>query len=213
MKKQFITVLLLFIAVIVDSQTAKDLFSPSNVKISWLGVDFSHVKLIGDFSQFYGAGEKDNAQIRDNYFPAWNRLILVEPDKYDIKGMLRNDSIIYDIEMVTKINSSTPNKDMESYNTPNYSKKDIETFVSLYDTKERSGIGILFLAESLNKSMKEAYYHFVAIDMKTKEILFHERLRGKPKGFGLRNYWAGSIYSVIKEIKNERYKVWINQSN
>jgi len=213
MKKQFITVLLLFIAVIVDSQTAKDLFSPSNVKISWLGVDFSHVKLIGDFSQFYGAGEKDNAQIRDNYFPAWNRLILVEPDKYDIKGMLRNDSIIYDIEMVTKINSSTPNNDMESYNTPNYSKKDIETFVSLYDTKEKSGIGILFLAESLNKSMKEAYYHFVAIDMKTKEILFHERLRGKPKGFGLRNYWAGSIYSVIKEIKNERYKVWINQSN
>ena len=102
---------------------------------------------------------------------------------------------------------------MESYNTPNYSKKDIETFVSLYDTKEKSGIGILFLAESLNKSMKEAYYHFVAIDMKTKEILFHERLRGKPKGFGLRNYWAGSIYSVIKEIKNEWYKVWINQSN
>ena len=213
MKKQFITVLLLFIAVIVDSQTAKDLFSPSNVKISWLGVDFSHVKLIGDFSQFYGAGEKDNSQIRDNYFPAWNRLILVEPDKYDIKGMLRNDSIIYDIEMVTKVNSSTPEEDMESYNTPNYTKKDIETFVSLYDTKDKSGIGILFLAESLNKSMKEAYFHFVAIDMKTKEIIIHERLRGKPKGFGLRNYWAGSIYSVIKEIKNERYKVWINQSN
>ncbi|MFT4679987.1 MAG: hypothetical protein ACI9HG_002106, partial [Flavobacteriales bacterium] len=30
----------------------------------------------------------------------------------------------------------------------------------------------------------------------------------KPMGFGLRNYWAGSIYSVIKQIKSSEYMSW-----
>ena len=69
------------------------------------------------------------------------------------------------------------------------------------------------MAESLNKSLKEAYFHFVAIDMKTKKILIYDRLREKPKGFGLRNYWAGSIYRFIKEIKKERYDIWMEELN
>lgn len=209
MKKQIITILILIVVLIGESQSAKDLFNSNDVKISWLGVDFSHVKLIGDFSQFSGAGEQSNIQIRDKYFAAWNKLILNEPDKYDIKGMLRKDTIVYDIDMLMKINSTTPLEEMESYNTPNYSRKDIEGFVSLYNTEDKNGIGILFLAESLNKTAKEAYFHFIAIDMKTKKLLIHDRLRGIPKGFGLRNYWAGSIYSLIKKIKKERYNIWM----
>ena len=211
MKKKIITILLLVVALIGKSQTAKDLFNPSNVKISWLGIDFSHVKLIGDFSQFNGAGEKSNIQIRDKYFASWNKLIINEPDKYDIKGMLRKDTIYYDIDMIMKINSATPIDEMDSYNTPKYTRKDIEDFISKYDTEGKNGIGILFLAESLNKSLKEAYFHFVAIDMKTKKILIYDRLREKPKGFGLRNYWAGSIYHFIKEIKKERYDIWMEE--
>jgi hypothetical protein len=49
--------------------------------------------------------------------------------------------------------------------------------------------------------------------MKTKELLIHERLKEKPSGFGLRNYWAGSIYRVIKEIKKNCYNVWISEFN
>jgi hypothetical protein len=213
MKKQFVTVLLLLIALVGESQTAKDLFRPGNVEIRWLGIDFSHVKLIGDFSQFYGAGEKSNIQIRDNYFASWNRLILTEPDKYDIKRMLMKDVIVYDLEMLTEINSLAPVETMESYNFTNYSEKDIIDFVSLYDIEDKQGIGILFLAESLNKTTEEAFFHFIAISLETKELLIHERLRGKPRGFGLRNYWAGSIHSVIKKITKERYKVWMKQFN
>ena len=211
MKKQIITIVLLIVSLFGESQTVQDLFNSSNVQISWLGVDFSHVKLIGDFSQFNGAGEKSNMQIRDEYFVAWNKLILQEPDKYDIKGMLRKDTIIYDIDMLMKINAATPLEDMESYNTPKYTENDIKNFISSYNTEGKKGIGILFLAESLNKSAKEAYFHFVAINMKTKKILIHDRLRGKPKGFGLRNYWAGSIYRIIKKIKKKRYTIWMKQ--
>ena len=209
--KRLLVILLLIISVHVESQTVIDLFDSSHVNISWLGIDFSHVKLIGDFSQFNGAGEKNNIQIRDEYFPAWNKLILNEPDKYNIKGMLRKDTIFYDIDMLMKINANTPIEDLESYSPPNYTVNDLKNFISSYNLDGKSGIGILLLAESLNKISKEAYFHFIAINLKTKELLIHEKLRGKPKGFGLRNYWAGSIYKIIKEIKRERYDIWKNQ--
>jgi len=213
MKKQVVLLSFLVLIMSANSQSINDLFFPTEVQVSWLGIDFSHVKLIGDFSQFGGAGEVSEFQIRDEYFPAWNRLILNEPEKYDLKGMIRNADLVYDIEMIAEINSAAAVEDMVSYNTPNYSKQDIETFVSVYDTKDKNGIGILFLAESLNKSMKEAYFHFVAIDMKSNKVLLQERLKGKPKGFGIRNYWAGAIHKVIKEISNNRYKDWESKYN
>jgi hypothetical protein len=110
--------------------------------------------------------------------------------------------------MIMDINSAAETEDMESYNNPNYSEKDIEDFISSYQIENGEGIGMLLVAESLNKNAQEAYYHFVAINMATKEILIHERLRGEPSGFGLRNYWAGSIYSVIKEIRKKHYRTW-----
>ena len=36
----------------LNAQTAEDLFKSKNVKVSWLGIDFSHAKLIGDFGEF-----------------------------------------------------------------------------------------------------------------------------------------------------------------
>jgi len=213
MKEKLIIVVLLTIAILGKSQTAADLFNPSDIEISWLGVDFSHVKLIGEFSQFSGAGEQSNIQIRDKYFVAWNKLILAEPDKYDIKEMLRIDTIIYDLDMLMEVNSATKLEDMESYNNPNFTENDIKNFISTYNTDDKVGIGIMFLAECLNKNEKVAYFHFIALSMKTKELLIHERLRGKPKGFGFRNYWAGSINRVIKEIKNERYEDWVREFN
>jgi len=50
MKKHFIIILIFIISIAGISQTAKDLFNPNDLKVYWLGIDFSHVKLIGDFS-------------------------------------------------------------------------------------------------------------------------------------------------------------------
>lgn len=200
----------MLITAICYSQNREDLFSSNDVKISWLGIDFSHVQLIGDFSQFFSAGEKSTVQIRDEFFPKWNDLILSEPEKYDIKGMLRKGNINYDINMIMEINSKSALEDMESYNTPNYTIDSIKSIVATYDIKNKNGIGILFIAESLNKNSEEAYFHFVALNMVTKELLIHERLRGEPRGFGLRNYWAGAIYGIIKDIKKVHYKNWKN---
>jgi hypothetical protein len=197
-----------FSAFCVHAQTAKDLFEHSKVEVSWLGIDFSHVKLIGEFAQFYSAGDKSVVQIKDIYFPGWNQLVLHESSKYDIRGMLRKDTIKYDIDMVMAINSRAPLEDLESYNNPNYTEKDILNFVSEYSFDQVHGIGVMLIAECLNKNYEEAYFHFVALNLPSKQLLIHERIRGEPGGFGLRNYWAGAIHDVMKSIKNKYYRIW-----
>ena len=207
MKKIYFALLMSLFTISANSQTAQDLFR-SDSRITWLGIDFSHVRLIGNFAEFYEAGTKGPVQIITDYFPKWNRIVLDESEKYDIRGMLWRMDIDYDIDMIMDLNYRANPDSMESYNTRRFTGQDIQSYVNQYNLEGREGIGVLFIAECLNKSYEEAYYHFVAINMKTRDVLFHKRLRGEPSGFGLRNYWANSIYSIIKDIKYYYFINW-----
>lgn len=208
MKKTILFPLFTLLTYCSFSQTASDFFIPSEHKVSWLGIDFSHVKLIGDFNHFFGAGSQSAVDIRDEYFNRWNKIVLTEPDKYDIRSMLRKADVFYDVAMITGINSSCSIENLEDFNTPNYSIDDIREFVNQYPIENKSGFGVLMIAESLNKPAQEAYFHFLIINMSTKEILIHDRIRSEPTGFGLRNYWAGAIYRGMKQIKDVHYQKW-----
>jgi hypothetical protein len=211
MKTIFIILLLLPMAFISKAQGAGDLFR-SDVPVTWLGIDYSHCKLIGNFAEFADAGRKSTWQIRDTYFPKWNAIILNEPDKYDVKGMLRRGDMVYDLSMITEINAQTPLAEMEVFNPVIYSEEDIQSFVNQYDFKGLDGIGIVLITESMNKILPEAWYHFVAIDMRTGKVILQERLRGQPSGVGLRNYWANSIHKVIRNIQEYYYWEWKKRS-
>lgn len=209
--KILLSLIALLLAGASFAQKVEDLFVSGNTKVSWLGIDFSHVKLIGQFAQFGSAGEKNATQIKSVYFPGWNNLIPDEREKYDVAGMLRKDKVFYDLDMITAINANAPTEELETHNAPQYSREDIEKFVSSYNTAGKEGIGVLFVAEALNKASTEAWFHFVAINMTTKEILIHDRLRGEPSGIGIRNYWAGAIHDVITQISKNRYRDWKSQ--
>jgi len=142
------------------------------------------------------------------YFPRWNSIILDEPEKYDIRGMLRRADVYYDIDMIMEHNYRANPDSLESYNTRKFTGEDMQAFVDQYDLEGREGIGVLFIAECLNKNYEEAYYHFVAINMQNKDVLFHKRLRGEPGGIGLRNYWANSVYRIINDITHYYYGNW-----
>jgi len=190
------------------AQTAQDIFSTSNYTYTWLGIDYSHVKLIGDFSQFQEVGEVSPAKLKNTYFHSWNNIVLNERTKYDIGLALRKENIQYDISEVTIKNAETPLAELASINAPFYNEAKIEEFVNSYSFKDKNGIGILFIAESLNKSAEEAYYHVVLINLSTKQILIQDRIKGEPSGIGLRNYWASTVYRVIKKIEKTQYKSW-----
>lgn len=179
----------------------------AQTKITWLGIDFSHVKLIGDFNQFAEAGHKNVAQIQTKYFPSWNMLFINEPEKFDIKKALRKEEVFNDLDMLLQKNQATPSDSFISYNSPQYTQQDIIRFVNEYALEGKEGTGVLLLAESLNKGEEAGVFHFVAIDMKTKTILVQQSFKGKPGGFGIRNYWASAIESVLHQIKKKKFKV------
>ena len=209
MKKVILLLAVLFATILTaQAQNASDLFSKSDTKIYWLGIDFSHVKLIGDFTQFAEAGSVGAITIRDKYFTGWNDLILNESKKYDIVGMFRKPGINFNTNGISLINATAETESMEAETEPNYKKEDIQGFIKNYNFNVKEGIGLLFVAESLNKRSESGKYHFVAIHLATNEILIHDVLIGKAGGIGLRNYWARSYYEVINQIRDQKYRVW-----
>lgn len=211
MKRIFVVFVCVCAFFSASAQKVEDLFKHSDVSVTWLGLDFSHAKMIGDFAQFKEAGGQSAADIKNRFYPAWNNVIIHEQKKYDIGAMLRKEDIVYDIDMMTKLNAATPLESIEGIIVPNYKKEDIAGFVKEYKVGDKKGIGVVFLVECFNKNAEKAVIHFVAFNMVTKEVLLHERLSGKPKGFGLRNFWAGSIYNVITDIRDDYYKTWKGQ--
>lgn len=196
--------------VVSFSQGLYEVFN-SDIQITWLGVDYSQAKMIGAWSHFNGAGEQGPEEIRDKYYPAWNNLILEESDKYNISNMIRQDDIIYDIDIVMARNADVSIQSMEANEPPFYNKEYIQGVIDSYDLDGKSGTGIVFINEYMSKSSENAVFHFVLLDMSSKKILLYQKCWVEPFGFGIRNYWAGSILNVMKQIRKSHYKRWKKQ--
>lgn len=208
MKKIVFLSFLLAASFSLRGQTVEDLFRNNTYTYTWLGIDYSHVKLIGDFSQFKEVGGVSPARLKNVYFPAWNNVVLNERTKYNIGEALRKENIQYDITEVTTKNAEAPLQELEAINAPFYNEDKINEIVKGYSFEDKNGVGILFIAESLSKSSEEAYYHVVLINLSTKQILIQDRIKGEPSGFGLRAYWASTVYRVINKIEKTQYKNW-----
>ena len=174
-------------------------------QFTWYGVDFRLAKFIG--SSIFS----DPAVIQKEYLAKWNDIILVERKKYDIQGALKIKNYGYKIQWMTNMNKEVDvaaNIQSDSYAI---SKEKIETHVKSYDGVEGEGVGIVFIVESLNKLEQAGFMWVTFFDEKTKEIIYTERMSGAAQGFGIRNYWAGTFYNVVKEIKDKRQKKWFKK--
>lgn len=176
------------------SLTAKDVFTPEKNTFYWLGIDYSHVRV---------NCEMEPTEIKNQYFEAWNQLVLDEAGKYNIKKMFKLKEISNDITVITSVNSLAITTDMKAEYPPNYQLSDIGSFVGLYPSFRLSGIGIVFIAEYFGKKDKAGIYHVVALNLTNNEVLLSVRMRGEPGGAGFRNYWAHSVFDIIEQfIKN-----------
>jgi hypothetical protein len=189
------------IPVAAGSLKAADVFMPEKNNFYWLGIDYSHIKI---------QVELEPDVVKNQYFAAWNKLMLDEADKYNIKKMFNLREIQNDISVITSVNAQANTNEMKAEGAPNYSLSNITSFAGSYPSFGLSGIGIVFIAEFISKNEKEGFYHVVAINLANNEVLFSERMRGEPGGMGFRNYWAGSVLEVIlkfeKNYKNLKSK-------
>jgi hypothetical protein len=208
MKVILLSVAIACSSLVTTAQTMKELVNGSEHKVTWLGIDYSHVKLIGDFNQFAEAGASGPQLVKDKYFSGWNELIIKEYKKYDLQGAFRKDSVYFKIGSINKINAATPIESMEADEEPNYSTDDIKSFVKDYNYTVNEGFGLLLVCEYMNKLTQKAKYHLVVYNLSSKEIIHTEAFVGIAGGFGLRSYWAKPYFEVIDQIKAKRFKAW-----
>lgn len=209
MKKIILSLLMVSTLGVFAQFTAKDVFSSKT--IVWYGLNFSEAKMVGQFDQAMGAGPASGSDIKNKWIPQWNSLIMTEQKNFKIKEAFQKDEVFYDITPTEKQNQNINSDDLMSFNSYTFkdAQKTAKEIVSKLKGGEKTeGIGVTFIVESFNKSMDEAVVYVTVFDIKTKNILILERMVGKPMGIGLRNFWAGAMKHVIKQITTDYYNLW-----
>lgn len=201
------SLLLLFVLVSLTAtaQNRNDVFD-AKVPVNWLGLEFSKARFIGDRERL--GSESDMRHLLE----AWNELILTERDKYKIhEAILRTEELNPAVRPVEERNADLDVLSLYSPDPKDYfhlKAESVRAIATSYNYKTLNGIGLMFVVEAFSKINNEAAIWVTFIDMKSKEVLFTERITGKPKGFGLRNYWAGAVYDIIKQIEKKEYEMW-----
>lgn len=189
MKKLF-TLLLLATSIVCFGQNKDFLNGVSS--INFYGVDYSAVKV-------FGAAESPAELI--NAFDRINELFITEAKKYDVSKKLKIKVGQISLNAVNKVNSEiNPAQLMTTDTGYTLSDQDIKQVIEALPIQQEPGIGLVIVAKLLNKADAYGSYQVVFFNTETKEIINDYATGGKAKGFGLRNYWAGSIYKVIGRL-------------
>ena len=158
--------------------------------VTWFGVDFTNAK--------FTLVTEDPAIIVDQYLKAINSLIIQEPEKFDIKKYFMKSEVTYSINSALENNSKIDPTRLVINDEYKLAPEEIRNVIKKYQNENKSGLGLIFIAENLNKISQTGSYYVCFFDIATKEIIDSRRMEGKAAGFGFRNYWAGSIYNVMK---------------
>ncbi|MEP6845628.1 MAG: hypothetical protein ABI861_06480 [Panacibacter sp.] len=188
---------------VVYAQTFKDFFS-QETNITYLGIDFTDVKVIGHTDVEVG-------DLVERQFSSINQLVLNEPKKFDLIKAFHKGSVESDISFVNAMNKKIRDTKISSVNTADekrFTSATIDKMVKAYDFGNKKGIGVMFIMESLSKVSERASMYVTFIDMSNRKVLYTERMVEKVGGFGLRNYYAKSIYEVLDDIGKSKYKDW-----
>jgi hypothetical protein len=202
--KTIVFILLVILVVPGFAQTKSDVFNPST-EITWLGLDFSGAKFIGDRERL--GSESDIRHLLE----AINDLMVKEADKYNVAAALKRKSVEIAIDISKEHNAELDILSMISAEGKDHihlKPEDVEQIIATYDFKDKTGVGLLFNVESFNKLIEEGSFWITFVNMGTKEVLFTERLTAPPSGFGMRNFWAGSVNGVLAKIKKKEFENW-----
>lgn len=176
-------------------------------KMNFYGVDFTLVKTFG---------VKEEPGKVAKAFEEINKLIVSETKKYPYGNFftkyireIDQSKELKKIQFTTFDNVSIDEaiyraRIMNEAGMPTYSKTfkiddaAVVALVKSFNTGKDIGYGVLYVAELLDKEAGIGNYIAVCFNLKTKKIVFTDRVSGKAGGFGLRNYWASSLEKIFK---------------
>lgn len=187
-RKTFLSIVLIFSGIILlSAQDAARVNSEKN--LTWYGIDFSLAK--------FTLVVEDPAIIVNQYMKSINTLIITETEKYNFKTFFNKSEVTNDLSLVETKNAAIDPASLVIADAHEITLDDVKKEIASLKTKG-SGLGLVFIAENLNKTTQTGSYWVCFFDMTTHEIVDAKRKAGKAAGIGFRNYWAGSVYNILK---------------
>lgn len=187
----------------ITAQTLKDIVNPET-PITWLGLDFTLVKVVADQDDWVNLKPQD-------MFRRWNELMISEQQKYNVAEALNREQVKFALDVAMDHNAALPADNIfVQQSLPEYQvkKEDVAAVIKSYDFKDNTGIGFMLVAQSLDRPAEKGVWRVVFINMETKEIIHSMQMAAASSGFGLRNYWASTVYGLIKRIRSSEFKKW-----
>ncbi|MGX5819565.1 hypothetical protein ACWKWU_15320 [Chitinophaga lutea] len=205
--KQFVLPLVAMVMSVsaATAQTAKDVFD-TNTKIVFLGADFTETRVVGDAAV---KGDK----LVESAFLYVNQKLVNDPKKFKVNDAFRRDMPTDIGPTCKRIEKMDPDK-IKSYDSEDYQRlkpEDVATLVKGFDFAGKSGVGLLFVVEGMNKKNNEVSAYVTLVDMKGKKVLFTERMTGtfgKIEGFSYANSYLGALKDMIDEVNKKKYSQW-----
>ncbi len=160
--------------------------------IKFYGVDYSQVKVFG----------ADESPLRfKDAFRRINELFITEAKKYNVGKQLRKEVTEISLDAVNQVNRNISESELMTTKTEySLNKEQIKAAIEALPIQKTTGVGMVFVAQFLDKSKNRGTYKVVFFNTETKEIIEEWITEGKAGGFGLRNYWAGSIHNALKKL-------------
>lgn len=188
--KQLTVLMFLFLTTLVNAQDKTSLKDID--ELTFFGVDFSMAKV-------YGADE--TAEQFKEAFTGINNLFQREPKKYDTAKAFDakvTTDLTPSLDLIEQINKTDLRAQNDGYEL---SDEEIAGHIRQFNTGDAKGYGAVFIAGLLNKGQGRGTYNVVVFDIATKDIIVNKQFTEKARGFGLRNYWAYSVYKTLGKVK------------
>lgn len=200
MKKHFLFLMTLVCATALNAQDAGKVWG--SLTMSWFGVDFTHVKVVGM--------DDSPHKIRDEYFKAWNDVTI----DIDMAKMFSKNAVYKDPNGVTKANLARETENLTGIDAPEITKETIEGMVKSMGTgNKKDGLGLVFIAESINKTSGIATVHVTFFDIATRKVIWLKKMTGKASGSNPKTAWAAAIKDIFNQIDKKEFKAWKKEAN
>lgn len=160
--------------------------------VTFYGIDFSNAKV-------YGASESPH-DFKAAFYSI-NQLFVTEAKKYNVAKFFKKD-VTTNIKVVSDLVSNIPVDQIFTHSDAyKISDTELATIIKKFPAEEKEGVGLILVADLLNKAQARGYFHIVFFDLKTKKIIDTWKVDEKARGFGLRNFWARSAHQAMSKVK------------
>jgi hypothetical protein len=169
--------------------------------VVWYGWDFSNSRM-NDFAKL-----SEGELMVNKYIPGiCERLNKRYPPEL-IEKNLDKQNFTYDFGSVQKLYQNLNTKEYVVSTSYSFSVDDLKNIIKGYDLPQSEGVGFVINVEELNKTERFVTGYVTFFDIKTKEILWTTKMKGKPGSkYGLAMYWLEGVSELYEYFNGDIYR-------